>query len=139
MRVFFVLFLLCLLSGCEPVDFKKRNALSLLDRARAVETLRLNADAFSEGDIEAMEATMHPDALGLSDAQALFDRYAPKMEISAVKFVSANSGDVVFDYTQAIQSTRAKLPVTGARVRTLLRRTASGWGILSTDILSVSR
>lgn len=99
----------------------------------------MNAAAFSAGDIDAMEATMHPDVAGLTDAQALFDRYAPKMEISAVKFVSQSAGGVVFEYTQAIQSTRQKLPVTSARVRTLLLRTDNGWGIRSTDILSLSR
>ena len=139
MRVLFVLFVVCALSGCEPVDFIKPSGVSLLDRVRAVDTLRLNAAAFSEGDIDTMEATMHPDAPSTVDAQALFDRYAPKMDISDVKFVSESSGAVVFEYSQMIQSTRATLPATSARVRTELRRMPKGWGIVSSDVLSLSR
>ncbi len=139
MRVVVIFFTLCLLSACEPVDFTKRTELSLVDRARAVETLRQNAAAFSAGDIEAVEATMHPEAEEAANAQALFDRYAPLMEISGVKCVAQSPGAVVFTYFQSIKATRGHLPVTGAQVRTTLRRTADGWGIISTDVIKLVR
>ncbi len=139
MKTLFILFTLCVLSACEPVDFTKRKGLSIEDKARAIATLRQNAAAFSAGDMDGVRATQHPDALESPNADALIERYAPEMTVRDVKFIEQRADAVVFEYVQSIRATRGHLEVGSAQVRTTLRRMGAGWGIMSSDVLSLSR
>ena len=86
-----------------------------------------------------MRATQHPDALESPNTEALIEQYAPEMLVHDVRFIGQRADEAVFEYVQSIRATRGHLDVTSARVKTTLRRMGNGWGIMSSDVLSLSR
>lgn len=132
---------LCLLAACEPVDFAKRNELSLVERAAAVDTLRLNAAALNAGDLDALERTIDENSPLFEDAvhsaQATIARYGPTVGIRDVRLVSEKRGELVLGYVQTIAVARGHLPFSAAQVETTLVRGRKGWAISSTRVLSL--
>jgi hypothetical protein len=140
MRPILTATLLTVLSGCEPVSFVNRGTLSIAERAKAAEVLRLNSDALNSGDLELLEKTMHPEATAsLQGAAEQIERLGPTVGIHGLKLISESAREVVFEYEQTIQVKRGTVPFSGAIVQTKLLKDGPRWAIHSTKLVSVVR
>ena len=136
MRILSTLAIACLLTGCEPVNFAKREGLSVVERARAMAVLQLNAKALNAGDIDALERTIHPDSSELvEDAQGLIERFAPTVALRGLKVVSEKAGEIVVEYEQTASVKHGALPFSSTIVQTTLLSDGGRWGIYSTRLV----
>ncbi len=143
MRLPVILIAIAFLPACERVDFRNRDSLPLIERAKAVHTLRLNAAAINAADMDALERTLHEEAgdveQSIASAEAMIARYAPEVGIQDVKTVSDSKEKIVLEYTQTIAVKRGAMPFKSARAQTTLLRKGDGWGIASTQVLNLFR
>ena len=133
MRILFTVFTVCLLAGCERVNFVKREGLSVAERARAIAVLHKNAAALNAGDIEALERTIHSESPEVADnAQEQIVRFLPTVTLRGLKVVAEKQAEIVVEYEQTVEVKRGSLPFGSVVVQTTLARDGGRWGIFST-------
>jgi hypothetical protein len=140
MRILSTLFVACLFCSCKPVNFAKREGLSLSERARALSVLHLNALAVNTGNVEVMERTIHSESpQRIEDAQEKIEQFSPTVGIRGLKTVSEKPTEIVVEYEQTVEVKHGSMPFSSAIVQTTLARDDARWAIYSTRVVRLIR